>query len=264
VAVATSASTLCTVAWFICTKLKPTWCSSWIITNWVPSWQPKTWIILLLLTWIIVIFKGTVSTVRRIEKDAAKKVIELKTTHDSDCQKKSQEIKILETKVRELETTIKAEVKHQEPNLSAAIKTETTSKRLLLQVSSQFSTDHLMHATVSQMTLMIYNQGEKTVRLRGYELSNCENIAEAHEFQLHDLLTPDTSAAIDFTEPLLAAISGQGKPNFESLSRKYTIQIVVLYLQDSIPKSTQPFDFTITCQRQGGLSVKLFAEAVIH
>jgi len=66
-----------------------------------------------LLTWIIVIFKGTVSTVRRIEKDAAKKVIELKTTHDSDCQKKSQEIKILETKVRELETTIKAEVKHQ-------------------------------------------------------------------------------------------------------------------------------------------------------
>jgi hypothetical protein len=184
-----------------------------------------------------------VSTVRRIEKDAAKKVIELKTTHDSDCQKKSQEIKILETKVRELETTIKAEVKHQEPNLSAAIKTETTSKRLLLQVSSQFSTDHLMHATVSQMTLMI---------------------AEAHEFQLHDLLTPDTSAAIDFTEPLLAAISGQGKPNFESLSRKYTIQIVVLYLQDSIPKSTQPFDFTITCQRQGGLSVKLFAEAVIH
>jgi len=161
-------------------------------------------------------------------------------------------VKSLQEKIRELETSIEADKKSQKVRLSFSIKTEEGFKPVFMRMSSQFSGEQHIHAHVSGMSLVIYNHGEKSVRLRGYKLWKHEAVEPTEEIALHDVVSPDAPNVVDVTQPLLRVISGAPTSDFESLPGKCTVRFVVTYSEDSVPVDGQPYDFELTCKRWGG------------
>lgn len=185
----------------------------------------------------------------------------LSNVKDSAYEAQSEKIKFLEAKIKGLETTDKVEADRRKVTLSASLKTEDRFKVLLMKISSQISGDQSVHAHVSEMTLVIYNHGEKAVRLRGCKLWILGAVESAQEFPLHDFLTPDAPATIQMTELLLRVISRQPNYSFDSLPGRYTIRVVVTYSQDPNPADSQTFDFQVACRHEGA-AVKIVADEI--
>jgi hypothetical protein len=146
--------------------------------------------------------------------------------------------------------------------LSVSLKTEPSSKPLLMKMSTQFSTHPIVTINVSEMTLVIYNQGEKSVRLRKYNLWKLAAVEASQENNLHDMVNPSVPANVDVTEPLLHVISGQAQYDLDSLLGTCRIRVVVTYLEDSKQADSEPQDFQITCERAGGGAIKIIADEI--
>lgn len=254
-AVATSASTLYFVAWFVCSVLRPTWCSSWVLVKWVPSWQPKTWIIVLLVIWIFAIFKGTVSTVRRIEKDAAEKMAKSEVNHESEITRR-------DSQIEDLKRTVESLKAQRQVSLSISLKTGEKPKAILMG-SSQDASGQPIQAYVSEMTLLIYNHGERPVVLRGCKLWKLHATESIQEFTLHDVVTSSAPSCVDITEPVLRAISGSKTFNFVSLQGKYSVRIVIAYSQGLSVEDARPHDFQLSCRPwRGGTTLRIDANEI--
>lgn len=173
--------------------------------------------------------------------------------------------KATEERIRQLEDAAKIEAESRKVEVSASLKTEREFAPLFMKVSSRFSASQALHVPVSKMSLVIYNLGEKSVRLTGYRFWKLAAVGAVHESSLHALLTLNDPTTVDVTEPLLRVISGQPRCDFESLPGKYQIRFVLSYFQDSRSIDSKPFDFEVTCQREGGgVKIKISAEEIMR
>jgi hypothetical protein len=191
------------------------------------------------------------------------KAVELAKEKKSAEDDQSAQVKELQEKARQLEDAARMEADRRKVNLSASLKTEPRSKPLIMRMSSQFSVAQSILVHVPEMSLVIYNHGEKAVRLRGYKLWKLAAVEASEEITLHDMVSPSTPAYVDVTEPLLRVVSGQAQHEFESLLGTCRIRLVVTYADDSKPVDSQPQDFQITCQRAGGAAIRILADEIL-
>jgi hypothetical protein len=187
---------------------------------------------------------------------------DLANAKDAGYEVQSEKIKSLEAGIKELETTAKAAADRQKVKLSVSLKTEATPKPILMKISSQFSAQQFAPIYVPEMTLVIYNQGEKPVRLRKYKLWKLAAVEPSQENNLHGMVGPSAPENVDVTEPLLHVISGQAKHDLDSLLGTCRIRVVVTYSEDSKQADSQPQDFQITCERSGGGAIKIIADEI--
>jgi len=185
---------------------------------------------------------------------------DLARTKNAEYEVQSEKSKSLEARINALETTEKAD--QQKVKLSASLKTEARSKPILMRMSTQISSYPLIVINVSEMTLVIYNQGERPVRLRKYKLWKLGAVEASQENNLDDIVDPSVPANVDVTEPLLHVISGQAQHDLDSVLGTCRIRVVVTYSEDLKQADSQPQDFQITSQRIGGAAIKIIADEI--
>jgi hypothetical protein len=178
---------------------------------------------------------------------------DLANTKNVEAEAQSQKIKALEAKINELRDI-------QKVKLSASFRTEDRYTVFLMKVSSQFSAQASVEVPVSNVSLLIYNHGERPVRLRGYKLWKLEAVEATQEIDLYDVVSPSTPTAVSITEPLLRVMSGSFPYDYGSLPKTYKIRLVLIYAQDSKPTESEDQDFHITHERVSGLTIKIFAK----
>lgn len=161
--------------------------------------------------------------------------------------RESEQVKALQNRVLELEEAARIDVELQKVNLSLSLKTEDTPKAILMG-TGQDSSGQPFQVHVTEMTLLIYNHGEKPVVLRGCKLWKLHATQQTREISLHGVATSATPVYVDVTEPLVRTISDNPTLNFVSLQGKYTVRIMVMHCQGATTISAQPRDFQITCK----------------
>lgn len=176
--------------------------------------------------------------------------------------RRQQETEVIASEKENLSKEL-AEQRVRKIKLSASLKTGGGFADAFMTISSRFSAQPLTHIAVSNATLVIYNHGEKPVRLMGYKLWKLNAVEKVLECPLHEMLGPYPPINIDVTGPLVQVISGQAQPNFESVPGEYKIRFEVSFRQESDQPESQTFDFHLTCQREkGGLTLKLSANEI--
>jgi hypothetical protein len=213
---------------------------------------------------IIVVVYGVLSAAHYAYQTLWNSVVvspaDLASTKNAGYEVQSEKGKSLEARIKELETTAKAD--QQKVKLSASLKTEARSKPILMRMSTPISTHPLVVINVSEMTLVIYNQGERPVRLRKYKLWKLAAVEASQESNLHDMVDPSVPANVDVTEPLLHVISGQAQHDPDSVLGTCRIRVVVTYSEDLKQADSQPQDFQITSQRIGEAAIKIIADEI--
>ncbi len=198
-------------------------------------------------------------TVRSSNENLSRELAEQKK---SAGDRESAQVKTLQERVNQLETIVESEKKHRQVNISVSLKTEERPKAILMG-TGQDSSGQPFQAHVTEMSLLVYNQGEKSVVLRACKLWKLHATGATQQLPLHNVATLDAPVCVELTEPLLRAISGGPPFNFTSLQGEYTVRIVITYCEGSTLEDAQPKDFQLTCKPwRGGGTLRIDANEV--
>jgi hypothetical protein len=205
------------------------------------------------LLWKLVAVPAAVDEEKTKELDEQKKSAE---------DRESKQGRELQEKIKQLEDAARMEAEHRKIKISASLKVESRSKSVIMKIRDQFSSHQSIVAHVREVSLMIYNHGEKPVRLRGYKLWKLAAVEASQEITLHEVVSPATPTSIDVTEPLLRVISSQPQYIFDSFLGTYTIRVLITYFGDSKPVDSRSHDFQLICQRGSGTAITITAEEI--
>jgi FtsZ-binding cell division protein ZapB len=143
--------------------------------------------------------------------------------------------------------------------LSLSLKTEERLRPILTRpTQDSFGAPNYVH--VSEMTLLIYNHGERPVAPRGCKIWKLHATEATQELPIHGVVTSAAPMPVDITVPLLHAISGNKPIDFASLQGKCSLRIVVAYSEGSVHKDAEPRDFELSCKPwRGGMTLRIEA-----
>lgn len=248
---------------------------SWKPLEWVLSWQWQTWMALWSVVWIFVILKGTIDAVHRREDKMAvveeeRRQLEEKLKFlapDLDAEKrKLKELETLLTESRALCGRLTAKVQdltakqEMPPRLSVSLRTEEQAETILTPIS-QDSTGQVIQAHISKVTMLIYNHGEKPVRLYGYRMWRLRAVEPTNECQLHGIVTSNVPLEVDVTKTLMQVISGKLNPDFSSLQVTSEVRTELTYSRGDAPEPAPSQDFEIICRPwRGGANLRIEAK----
>jgi hypothetical protein len=185
-----------------------------------------------------------VESVRSEKEILSSELVEQKKSSED---KNSGQVRALQEKIRELEDAARINAASQLVDLSVSLRTEQLPKAILMG-TGQDSFGQSFQVHVSEMTLLIYNHGEKPVVLRGCKLWKLHATQQIREISLHEVATSSAPVYVNVTEPLVRVISDSPTLNFSSLQGKYSIRIVITYRQGSTMQDAEPRDFQLICK----------------
>jgi hypothetical protein len=243
---------------------------NWKVLQWVLSWHWQTWVAFWSVVWIGIIFKGTVDAIHRREiliataNERSLKLEERLQQATSSLESAAEKIQQHEAALSELRSSceqlqlVSKELRTQldkAAGLSLSLKAGENRRRVWMTVHGP-SESQPIHALISDLTLLIYNHGEKPVRLHGCKIWKLHATEKTQELLIETLSTPQAPTAIDVMDPILRLISGSDRPYFNGLPGKCTVRITVKYFRHAeASEDEKSQDFEIVCVQQGGPTV---------
>jgi len=235
--------------------------------NWVLSWHWQSWLAFWSFVMTMVIFKGTVDAIhRREEKISAldqhslnlREKLQQATTSLESGQEKTRQLEAglegIRSSYNQLQTVnraLKAQL-DRAAGLSLSLKTEGYRKRIWIATHQSLESAPI-HALVSDLTLTIYNHGEKPVRLHGCKIWKLHATEQIQELPIETLSTPQEPTNISVTDCILRILSRSERPYFKGLPGKCTIRISVSYFRHAEACADEKSqDFELVCVQQGG------------
>lgn len=244
----------------------------------IPNWSWRTWLTIWSISIVLVMLEGCYRVVRKRENLIATgnrhqleqeenigkltDTVASQTVKTLELERQLSELRNSYDQLEKVNQELKAELEKR-AQLSVSLRTEKTPRAIGMG-SSQDVNSQRIEVRVTEITLLIYNHGEKPVVVRGCKLWELHAIEAIQDFELHGVVTSDVPKEADITELLLRTISGKSTLNFSSLQGKHTVRVVIKYSDGSTHKEAEPQNFQVICGRwMGGPTLRIDAHEII-